>query len=147
MPTVDFSEVDTAQDFSLLPDGEYLCRIDSIDDTMTTNAGGAMWNLQLVVDDGDYRGRKVFDKIVFSRAALPRVKLLCEQLGIDVSGELDVQPELLIGRTVHVTVETQSYTDRYGKEKQANRVTFTGYRSGSPLPASSPETKEDELPF
>ena len=146
MPTVDFSEVDTAQDYSLLPDGEYLCRIDSIDDTMTTNAGDAMWNLQMVVDDGDYQGRKVFDKIAFSRAALPRVKLLCEQLGLDVNGVSILEPERLIGRAVHVTVEIQSYTDRYGEEKQTNKVTFAGYRKAGGPPASSPEPDED-LPF
>ena len=158
MPTVDFSEVDTAQDYSLLPDGEYLCRIDSIDDTMTTNAGDAMWNLQMVVDDGDYRGRKVFDKIAFSRAALPRVKLLCKQLGLDVSGVSVLEPERLIGRAVHVTVEIQSYTDRYGEEKQTNKVTFAGYRKAGGPPASSPElddygpvgdkgTLDEDLPF
>ena len=35
MPEVDFSQVDDVGDFSPLPDGKYLCRLDDVEETTT----------------------------------------------------------------------------------------------------------------
>ena len=148
MPVVNFPEVDEAQDFSPLPEGEYLCGIASIDADKHTAAGDEMWELRLIVEDGDCRGRSLFDRISFGSAALPRVKLLCGQLGIDVTGSLDIQPELLIGRAVYVTVATQSYEDkRTGEEKKVSKVAFAGYRRAGGGAAPQADISDEELPF
>ena len=70
-----------------------------------------MWKLRFEVLDGEYRGRYIFDNMVFSDAALKRVKLICSRLGLDVSGEVELTPEVIMGRKCWVTVETEEYED------------------------------------
>ncbi len=150
MPEYDFSKVDDARDFSPLPPGDYPCRLAAIDPNERTKAGDEMWKLRFVVKEGDYRGRLIFDRISFGEAALPRVKLLCSALGLDVAGKVDLEPELLIDREVLVTVENQSYFDRReGKEKKSNKVVFAGYSSIENSSSSDTEVPEDEddVPF
>ena len=148
MPNTDFSRVGNAQDFSPLPPGAYPCRLAEIDPNGLTKAGDEMWNLQFVVSEGDCQGRMIFDRISFGEAALPRVKLLCEALGLDVSGEVDLEPELLEGREAIVTVDIQTYFDQGGNEKKSNKVTFTGYSHiNGKGPSSGPGATGDGLPF
>ena len=148
MPNVDFASVDDAQDFSPLPPGAYLCRLEEVVPNKRTNAGDEMWSLRFVVEEGDYRGRIIFDRISFGEATLPRVKLLCDALGLDVTGEVDLEPEMLTGREAIVTVDIQSYTDRDGKEKKSNKVGFAGYSNVAGKNSSSnPGVTEDDPPF
>ena len=150
MPECDFSSVDDARDFSPLPPGDYPCRLAAIDANERTKAGNKMWNLRFVVKEGDCQGRMIFDRISFGEAALPRVKLLCHALGLDVTGKVDLIPELLIDREVLVTVENQSYFDRReGKGKKFNKVVFAGYSSIENSSSSDTEVPEDEddVPF
>lgn len=153
MPRVNFADVEEAEDFSLLPDGVYLCAVQAIDDTVKTQAGDEMWDIRFRVEEGDYKGRAIFDRISFGKKALPRVKLLCSRLGMDVEGEVNVQAGHLLGRKVFVNVETEEYVDRGGNEKTRNTVPFAGFMavseaeperaSGGP-PISAPD---DDLPF
>ena len=83
MPKIDFNNVDDVQGFAPLPDGKYLCRVAEVEEA-TTQYGDEMWKLRLVVDSGPHRGRYIFDNLVFSAAAMKRVKLICSRLGLDV---------------------------------------------------------------
>ena len=76
MPKIDFSNVDDVQDFSPLPDGKYLCQLSGIEEATTQN-GDEMWKLRFEVVQEDHIGRLIFDNMVFSEAALKRVKLIC----------------------------------------------------------------------
>ncbi len=155
MPRIDFNRVDDVQDFSPLPDGRYLCRLAEVEEA-ATQYGDEMWKLRFVVESGPHRGRYIFDNMVFSEAALKRVKLICSRLGIDVSGELDLTPNLLKGRSCYVTVETEEYEDYEGNTKQRNVVPFAGYDRADGAPAmASPKAaqaggeddSESDLPF
>lgn len=160
MPKIDFNRVDDVQDFSPLPDGRYLCRVAEVEEA-STQYGDEMWKLRFVVESGPHRGRYIFDNMVFSDAALKRVKLICSRLGLDVSRELDVTPKLVKGRTCYVTVETEDYEDQEGNTKQRNVVPFAGYEradqaakpaAATPAPktskpASTEDDSEDNLPF
>lgn len=152
MPRVDFPGVEDAQDFSPLPDGPYLCALTAIDDTKTTQGGDEMWDLRFTVEEGECRGRHIYDRISFGKKALPRVKLLCSRVGIDVTAALLVTPKLLRGKRVWVTVETEPYTDKQGQEKKRNSVPFAGYmkvaeseQQGAGAGASA--EPDDDLPF
>ena len=155
MPRIDFNRVDDVQDFSALPDGRYLCRLAEVEEA-ATQYGDEMWKLRFVVESGPHRGRYIFDNMVFSDAALKRVKLICSRLGIDVSGELDLTPALIKGRSCYVTVETEDYEDYEGNTKQRNVVPFAGYDRADGAPAkASPKAEqpggeddsESDLPF
>ena len=144
MPKIDFNHVDDVQDFSPLPDGQYLCRVAEVEEA-STQYGDEMWKLRFVVESGPHRGRYIFDNMVFSDAALKRVKLICSRLGLDVSGELDVTPALIKGRTCYITVESEEYEDQEGNTKSRNVVPFAGYEraNDTPKPAAAVQSKGD----
>ena len=93
----------------------------------------------------------------FSQAALKRVKLICARLGLDVSGEIDLTPSLITGRTCYVTVGIEEYEDHQGNLKKRNVVPFAGYERADADNTSAPATggegggpeddSEDDLPF
>jgi len=126
MPRIDFSAVEDAKDFTPLPEGEYLCRVDNVEESLT-GAGAEMWKLRLAVVSGEHKGRYVFDNLVFSEKALKRAKFVLRCLGIDVSGEIDVTREMIVGKQANVRVDLEEYADDEGREKKRNRVPFAGY--------------------
>ena len=151
MPKIDFSQIDDVQDFSPLPDGKYLCKLKEVEESETQNRD-EMWKLRFEVVEGKYTGRIIFDNMVFSEAALKRVKLICSRLGLAVSGEVDLSPSALKGRRCHVSVLTEEYEDDENNIKKRNIVPFAGYeKAGDSGGSSERETEEDEseenLPF
>lgn len=144
MPKVDFTKVDDVQDFTPIPDGKYPCRLADIEEART-HSGDEMWRMRFQVAEGPHAGRIVFDNLVFSDAAMKRVKLICSRLGIDVSGELDLEPGMLKGRTCLLTVQTEEYEDNEGRPRKRNVVPFAGYeRSDGPAKAASQEDDGEE---
>jgi len=150
MPKIDFSHVDDVQDFSPVPAGKYLCRLVGIEEASTQH-GDEMWRLRFEIIKGPSAGRLIFDNLVFSEAALKRVKLICSRLGFDVSKELDLTPELIKGRVAILTVDTESYEDAEGRKKQRNTVPFAGYEraseSDAPPAGAGEDDGEEHLPF
>ncbi len=152
MPKIDFNKVDDVQDFTPLPDGKYACTVVGIEEGATQH-GDEMWRLRLVVESGPCRGRYIFDNLVFSEAAMRRVKLVCSRLGLDVSQELDLTPALVKGRSCQVTVGTEEYVDHEGKTKRRNVVPFAGYdradqrASSAPAGVDTEDDAESDLPF
>lgn len=126
MPKIDFSKVEDVQDFSPLPDGKYLCKVSEIEKA-TTQYDDEMWKLRFEVIEGKHIGRIIFDNLVFSEAAMKRAKLICSRLGLDVSGELDLTPKTIEGKTCFVSVVTEDYEDEEGNTKKRNIVPFAGY--------------------
>lgn len=151
MPKLDFSKIDDIQDFSPLPAGKYLGRLVEIEEASTQH-GDEMWKLRFEITQGQYTGRLIFDNLVFSNAALKRVKLICSRLGLDVSQALNLTPELIKGRTTYLTVEVETYEDAEGRSKQRNVVPFAGYErvegGSAATPAAGGEDAGDQgLPF
>ena len=126
MPKVDFANIENAQDYAPLPEGEYTCRIAKVEEA-STKAGDEMWRLHLEVIEGEHAGRFIFDNMVFSTAAMKRVKLICSRLGIDVSGETNLTTSMIRGRACKVSVTIEDYEDQDGNVKSRNTVPFTGY--------------------
>ena len=146
---VDAYQHDAAGNFATNGDGEKLY--------WATRNGDEMWKLRLVVDSGPHRGRYIFDNLVFSAAAMKRVKLICSRLGLDVSHELDLTPALIRGRSCYVTVEAEEYEDQEGITKRRNVVPFAGYECAEGAPAApstaagnttgAEDDSEEDLPF
>ena len=127
-----------------LPADQYRCRVAAVEEA-STQYGDEMWKLRLEVVEGEHAGRYLFDNIAFSTKGLGRVKLVCSRLGIDVSGELDLTPDMLEGREVLVTAEIEDYEDAAGKTKQRNHVPFSGYeRVEGPEESCENESSEHE---
>jgi len=146
MPKVDFSKVDDVQDFVQLPDGKYLCQVNEIEEA-TTQYADEMWKIRFEVIEGKYAGRFIFDNMVFSEAAMKRVKFICSRLGLKVSGELDLTPGLLEGRKCYVSVLSEKYKNSEGKIKKRNVVPFAGYEEVKNNDGNSTEDTEEKRPF
>ena len=143
MPKVDFTHVEDVQDFSPIPAGKYLCKLVEIEEA-TTQYGDEMWKMRFQVIQGKHTGRYVFDNLVFSEAALKRVKLICSRLGLNVSGELDLTPSMLKDRMCFLTVQTESYEYDEGNEKNRNVVPFAGYDLATGSAGEEPATPSEE---
>jgi hypothetical protein len=136
MPKVNPSKVEDGTGFTPLPPGTYPCVLRGIE-PKETRGGDEMWSLRWEVAKGEYAGRLIFDNMVFSTAALPRVKLIMARVGgIDVTLDEDIEltRDMFIDKAANVTVEVSEYE---GKER--NSVTFDGYEAR--------DENEDELPF
>jgi len=140
MPKIDFQHVEDVDDFSPLEPGRYLCRLAEVEEGKT-QFGDEMWKLRWVVADGPHQGRFVFDNMVFSPAALKRVKLICSCLGLDMSSEVDLTPDLIREKVCYVSVEIDEYEDSEGITKPTNIVPFAGYEQ------ASEEGDDENIPF
>jgi hypothetical protein len=137
MPRVDFPSISDTADFSPLPDGDYVCQLTDVE-IDHTKAGDEMWKLRWAVQDGEFAGRLLFDNLVFSQKALSRVKLVCGVLGIDTSGQLDLQPDMLLDKRALVSTYQEEYVDGQGRTKITNRIPFEGYAYVPATGASTP---------
>ncbi len=138
MPKIDLSNIQEAGD--LLPPGTYDARLTEVKEGSTPN-GIEMWRLTWTVLNETHRGRLVFDRIFFSEAALPRVKLLYIAVGIDTSKEMELTSNNLLDKYAMVTVEVQEYKDNEGRKMEGNKVAWAGYSALEP--GDVEEEKED----
>jgi hypothetical protein len=144
MPKVDFSTVEDAKSFTPVPAGSYAVDVDSIEGTYTSG-GDEMWKMRLKVLDGPHAGRFLFDNLVFSQRAMKRVKLICSKLGLETSGEVDLTPRMLRGKTCRVTVEVEDFVDDEGREKQRNNIPYAGYEAINDAAGSGGDDEDDPL--
>lgn len=136
MPRFDARSVDEAGDFTPIPEGTYPCECQSIE-TKSTKSGDVMWNIKWRVISGEYEGKIFYDNLVFSEAALSRVKLVAKRVALlDVdSGPVDFETRHLQDKCAMITVEINEYTNDQGKQVRNNKPTFGGYdyyQSGAP---------------
>lgn len=149
---VNWNGVDEAQDYGPVPAGTYLCRVAEAK-AATTRYDDDMWKLTLEIAEGRYKGKQIWDNVVFSQGAMPRAKLICRCLGLETEGETDIYPEDLRNRTAYVTVTVEEYVNKDGENRERNSVTYGGYSSAAsdavPVAAGeSPEsTVDDDIPF
>ena len=139
MPFVEFTKVDDAGEFAVIPDGVYRAVVDGIEERRT-NAGDPMWRVTLRIVDPSIllKGRRIFDTWAFSPKALPRLKLIVSRFGVDVNMDRDLTPLDFLGREIEV--EVRKRRSRVLPDREENFVPFAGYRRVH-LPG------EDEVPF
>lgn len=144
MPRINFDRIADIEDYSPIEPGTYPCRLDEVEEA-TTQFGDDLWKLRWVITEGPNQGRILFDNMVFSEAALKRVKHICAGLGLDPAGEIDLTPDRLRGRSCLVTVDIEEYEDNEGRMKTHNVVPFAGYKPMDIAVDSYIDT--DETPF
>lgn len=62
------------QSFENVPKGTYNVVIEQIEYKLSNSSGKPMWNLTLIITDGEFKGRKLWHIVSFSEAALPMSK-------------------------------------------------------------------------
>jgi len=143
MVRVNFSTVEGINDYSLVPDGKYMVKVAEVEQD-TTQHGFEMWKLRFLIVNGKYHGRFVFDNMVFSDAALKRVKHICSALGLPANMNADLTPDMILDRKCYVAVEAGEYEDKQGNTKQKNVIPFAGYH---PVSIPAKVVQKEDIPF
>jgi hypothetical protein len=73
-----------------------------------------------------YASAEIFDRLVFSPAAMKRLRALCAALGLETSGQLTLEPWMLRGKRVFVRTRIESYE---GVDRTA--IEFLGYEAAT----------------
>lgn len=144
MPEVPFGEVSETENFSPIPEGKYICKIADVKKEITKN-NNEVWKLTLEVVEGEYKGRKIFDNLVFTEKAYSRIKKLYSAIGgYDLAQARDCETSDILDQVVLVDTCIENYQDNNGNAKSINKVTFAGYESATD---PSDLVGEDENPF
>lgn len=126
----DFSQVQDTQSFISIPEGAYDCRIAEVREGLARD-GSVRWSFRLEVLRGEYAGRTAgWDALTWSERGIPRVKRTLAVLGLDVRGEVDIEPNELIGLGARVSFESEEREDALTGNRIARlRVPYAGYAS------------------
>lgn len=150
MPEYDWDKVEEAQGYSPLPDGKYYCVVEKADLGTTAN-GDEMFKLEFKVLEGAFKGRKLFDNIIFSERALGRAKLMLKRMGLELNGKVNVKWSDVQGRKVIVVCDgTEDYTTKDGETRTKNLIPFDGYErvpDDGHTPLNEKDDDGDPLPF
>jgi len=142
-PEINFDAIPDADSYEPLPDGDYVCYLDTIEEATTKN-GNDMWKLTWVIEDGEHAGRKIFDNMVFSERAMRRIKLICSRLGLDTTGTVNLTPDMLAMKRAVVSVMTEEYVNAEGQTRQRNAVPFEGYERIGANDEADPGSDDDD---
>jgi|WetSurMetagenome_2_1015567.scaffolds.fasta_scaffold134854_3 hypothetical protein len=90
-----------------LPEGVYQFQINEAEEA-ESQAGNPMVNLRLaVVNDPQYNGRTVFDRLVLTAASARRLKAFGDAAGLDF--RMGVDPAEMVGKIVWAEVKHEEY--------------------------------------
>ena len=140
----DFSSVDDVDSYVFVPEGEHRCRIADVREG-TSRDGSVRWSFRLEVLDGEWAGRTAaWDSLTWSERGVYRVKKVLQALGLDVKGELEIDPVDLIDLQARVRVIPEEREDPVTGRKQVRmRVPYLGY---APLSGEDAAVHESSAP-
>lgn len=120
---IDWNSVEDAeaQEFSPIPEGEYVVTIESVTEK-ETKKGDDMWSLKLNIEEGDFKGRKVFTNLVFNEKGLSNVKKLYSCI-FGTKLPKTCEPSDVEGEKVVVDVVITEY-----EGKKQNNIPFAGFK-------------------
>jgi hypothetical protein len=144
----DFSSVDDIDSYVFVPEGEHNCRVADVREG-TSRDGSARWSFRLEVLDGEWAGRTAaWDSLTWSERGVYRVKKVLEALGLDVRGELEIEPQDLLNLQALVRVVPEEREDPVtGRRQVRMRVPYLGYApigAGSGLAGDSQDAVAEE---
>lgn len=126
----DFSTVQDTESFATIPEGIYLCRVADVREGHARD-GSVQWSLRLEAAEGEHAGRTAaWDSLTWSEKGVHRVKHVLGALGFDVSGELDLEPDELLGRFARVSLMLEEREDPLRSRRVVRlRVPYLGYEA------------------
>ena len=115
MPRVNFKEVDEEQQFTIIPEGEYVAEIKKVEETKTKKDDD-MWKVQFKIIDGDHKGTSI-------------KKLYKAIGGFDLAKTHNCVPSDIEGEKVIITVAISEYTNKDGQKVKGNSIPYGGFKS------------------
>lgn len=153
MPEANLSQHKEAADYPLIPEGEYMCTVDGIEETTAKSSGNDMWKITLGIFEGKYEGSKIFDHLVWTPKAMPRIVNFFRALGRDTKKDETVTyiPGMALDRKVRVAVHVEK-GEYNGEATEQTKVDFSGYGhidGGQIREGELPDKQDDEddVPF
>ena len=124
----DFGSVEDVDSYVFVPEGEHDCRVAEVREG-TARDGSVRWSFRLEVLDGEWAGRTAaWDSLTWSERGVYRVKKVLEALGLDVRGELEIEPADLVNLQARVKIVPEEREDPVtGRRQVRNRVPYLGY--------------------
>jgi hypothetical protein len=130
-----------ATSYDVLPAGTYVCKVTDYEMKQTANAGklpagtpGIRW--EFTIQDGEHAGRKVWTNTWLHENTFGFLKSLMAASGRftdeQLDGEIDFEPEALLGADVRVVVKVKPANDQY---EASNDV--KGYKRMTDAPAGT----------
>lgn len=111
---LDFSNVEGQKDFEPIPSGRYLVEVTDYKEGEASenakNPGATTISWALAVDGDkhpDYANRYVWENMTIVEASLWRLKAFLSACGFDVDGEVDFDPEEVLGSQLVIKVGVQ----------------------------------------
>jgi len=128
----DFSTIDDRASFVSIPEGTYGCRVAEVRKGQARD-GSERWTFRLEVADGEFAGRTAtWDSLTWSDRGIFRVKAVLSALGFDVSRELEIDSDELIGRSTTVRLEREEWEDPDSGERRVRlAVPYMGYKDAA----------------
>lgn len=126
----------TQQDFSPIPEGKYLAICKATEEKFTRN-GDPMVKMTWEITEGQYKGRLIWDQIVFAGGGLKRTKIVCESLGATIKGGEDFDAHKLEGRIAFLDCKPEEFNGKVNA-----KVEYNGYSL-----ASAPDATDEPMDF
>jgi hypothetical protein len=143
---IDFTKVDAEEkSFTLLEEGKHVLKVTNCEKSFTKNNNEVF---KFTFEDKD--GNKVWDDLIFTEKTLNRVKKYFSNLGLNVEGKFDYQPEDTIGCFMNAELTIESYVDRNGNSKKKNAINIWGsekYSVTKKAPVKKVVEDTEEVPF
>lgn len=158
------ASADKPIDYSPVPEDDYLFRVKEVPAHSITKTNRDMLTFQLVVDEGEYSGKKVRHNLVFipefennepQKGHGMTIRAL-KAFGMSYDGDLEIEPSDYLDKVVraHVKIVKEPYIDKKTSEKKIaskNEIAwFVVDDDGSQVaPASKSKVDADveEVPF
>ena len=129
MPRVNFKEVDEEQQFTIIPEGEYVAEIKKVEETKTKKDDD-MWKVQFQILDGDFKGNNVTSFFVFNDGGYGNIKKLYKEIGgFDLAKTHNCVPSDIEGEKVAITVAISEYSKKEGQKVKGNSIPYGGFKS------------------
>lgn len=120
----------------LLPESTYLARCTFIEKTLSTKKGTPTLVITLVVQAGQHKGAKIWDRVVLLPSVLWKLDAVCEGLGVTEAFDTDNAADLLdkfTGNDAFVTVkhEESEYVNKDGNTVKRVQAVVSNWRPTS----------------
>lgn len=138
---VSFKDVPDAGQGGTIPLGKYSCRlhidayqVDEQKNPMLDGDGNKVffrssnqdiqWKMRAEILEGPFAGRELFDQLTFSSGGLKRIKVLASRIGLDMTREIDMEPDDLDQSYWNCEVDRHEVAQTKGGAVKESKFTF-----------------------
>jgi hypothetical protein len=119
--TIDLTNVQEDVGFDVLPKAVYPFVVENAEYKISQSGGNPMISLTLEIEEGSYKGRKLFTHVVFSPKAMPMAKRTIARLGLSSLLEGPFNPEEVVDQFIGARGRARVTIEKWEGE-DTNRV-------------------------